>query len=1025
MCPNIYHIRNKIKILLGLITFLALQSFTLAQNGSIKGTIYDKDTKEGLTGANIIMQGTTFGAASDLDGNYVVRNVPAGKYTMVVSYIGYNSISMEIEITANRTLEQDFYLSAKAVEGQTVTITAQAQGQLEAINQQLTSDNIANIVSETKIQQLPDFNAASALSRLPGISTTQSSGEDNKVVIRGLAPQYNSIEVEGIKLSATGSSQIGLSSNPNAGNTSISNDRSVDLTMISPYMIRMIAVYKSLTPDMNADAIGGTVNMELREAPSQPHWNLSWQQGYTAKSKTYGNFRAVASGSNRFFDDKFGVYALINAESYDRNADNMSANYNLAAEQVDINPETGFRPVKTSTVTFNRHIETRKRYGGNLILDYALPNGSIKFVNLLARINSDYTDHNQTINYNDGTMAWRLRIGNNIIDQQLNSLKFNYDFGFLTADLSVSYNSSRNLLDKSPEFNFNQTDALQAGTPRDNIPPEQLTYLLTDFKGYDKVILRSANLYSSDYKDKKYLYKADFQAPYNLGNSLSGFFKFGGQYNRQNISTNQETPYLGFGGGAQVNTSNSIQATMTRGIRDNFGINTDDNGDFTGQLFVNSDNALFDPFLDNQFGSIFYVSNPSILTNILDYVKDNPTFNASNTTTSPGNLGGWYDGPYQQLANDYTYKEDYYAAYAMTKINVSDFMIIGGVRYEKVESNYFAYNARDQRNAQTQQMYDTTSNSGNEFTLPMAQIKYSPFDWMDVRYAYTQTLARPAYQSISPKFTIAQGQPGFIYAGNPQLVPAKAFNHDLNFTFHTNKLGLFTVGAFYKTIKNFVYTASYQLDAATTAGVDSIARYTIVRDGANVVIPNANATVVRPLNNPFDATVKGFEFDFQHNFWYLPAPFNNLVFGINYARLYSSTRYPFFDVKVVIEGRNRIPVLVDSSSAGRLIQAPEHVLNAYIGYDYEGFSTRLSFLFQSNVATGNGGRYPEFDAYTKDYFRVDFSARQKLPWLNSELFLDITNLNDENTSGIIKSIQGFNNIQNYGLTANLGLRLRY
>jgi TonB-dependent receptor len=893
---------------------------------------------------------------------------------------------------------------------------------LEAINQQLASDNIANIVSEKKIQELPDFNAASALSRLPGISTTQSSGEDNKVVIRGLSPKYNSIEVEGVKLSSTGSSNIGLTSDVYVSTPGVSNDRSVDLTMVSPYMIRMIAVYKSLTPDMNSNSIGGTVNMELREAPEDFHYELMWQQGYTAKSGTIGNYRAVASGSNRFFNNKLGIYALFNAESYDRNSDNMDAAYGLAAEQIEIDSITGYRPVKVNTVTFNRHLEARERFGGNLIMDYDIPNGSIKFVNMLARINSDYTDHRQTINYDAGRMEWQLRKGENVTDQQMHSLKIDYDLGFLNTDLSASYTSSSNILDKSPVINFNQVDALQAGVPRDNKVPEDLTYLLTEFKGDSNVVLRSANLFSNDYKEEKFSYKADFEFPFFLGNTVSGFLKFGGQISNQSNTTDQETPYLGFNGSA-TGSGDDIQSKLMRAVKDKFGITVNNAGDLTGNTFLNKDKELFESFLNDKYGDIYFTSNPGLLLDILDYIIGNPEFDASNTQVSTGAQGGWYDGPYQQLTNDYKYEEDYYAAYAMAKFNWMDFTLIGGARYEKVESEYFAYNARDMRNAQAQIMYDTTSFAGNEFVLPMGQIKYSPFKWMDIRYAYTQSLSRPDYHSISPKFTITQGNS--VYTGNPELKPAKAFSHDLNFTFHANKLGLFTIGGFYKTIENFVYTATYQLDAADSAGIDGIDRYTIVRDGQNVVIPESNANIIRPFNNPFDATVKGLEFDFQHSFWYLPAPFNNMVFGINYARISSETKYPFYDVKIVLDGRKRIAVLVDSAATGRLLDQPNHVLNTYIGYDYEGFSTRLSLLFQDNSARGNGGRYPENDSYTTDYLRLDFSARQKLPWFNLELFLDVSNLNNANTSWIQKSTEGFRGIQNYGLTVSLGVRLRH
>jgi len=1011
----------------GIIFFFMTQSLMAA--AAIRGSVFDKDSKDALPGANVIIQGTSIGAAADLEGEYFIPNIPPGTYTIMVSYIGYASMSVEVIVPASGTVRQDFELQAVVLPGKEVVVTAQAQGQMQAINLQLQSTKIANIVSEARIQELPDFNAASALSRLPGVSTTQSSGEDNKVVIRGLSPKYNSIEIEGVKLSSTGSSQMGLTSDDYVYTPGVSNDRSVDLTMVSPYMIRMISVYKSLTPDMNANSIGGTVNMELREAPSDPRWDILWQQGYTAKSNTIGNYRAVASGSYRFFDDKLGVYALVNAESYDRNSDNMDAAYGIAGEEVEIDPETGYRPVKVNDVTFIRHLETRKRYGANLILDYDLPNGSVKFVNMLARINSDYTDHRQTIKYNEGRMEWRLRLGENITDQQMHSLKLDYDLGFLTADVSASYTASRNLLDKSPVINLNQVDALQSGVPRDNKVPEDLTYLLTEFKGDSNVVLRSGNLFSNDYQEEKFTYKADFELPFNIGTKASGFFKFGGQINNQSNTTDQETPYLGFNGSA-TGTGTDIQSNLMRGVYNEFGISVNERGDLTGTTFLNSDKKLFDPFLKDKYGAIFYASNPDVLKHILDYIIGKPEFDASNVNVSSGAQGGWYDGPYQQLTNDYEYNEDYYAAYAMSRINFWDFMVIGGVRYEKVETEYFAYNARDMRNAQAQQMYDTTAVKENEFVLPMVQTKYSPFDWMDIRYAYTQTLARPDYHSLSPKFTITQNNQ--IYTGNPDLKPAKAFNHDVNVTFHGNELGLFTIGAFYKTIENFVYTANYQLDAAQLAGMDTVSRYQIFRGGNPVVTPVINATtgmsnasVYRPLNNPNEATVKGIELDFQHNFWYMPTPFNNMVFGINYARIWSEISYPWYDVKVKLEGRKRIPVLVDSSRTWRLIDQPNHILNLYVGYDYKGFSSRLSFLFQDNSARDFGERYPENDAYTTEYFRIDFSARQKLPYYNSELFLDISNMNNANTNWIQRSTEGFRGIQNYGLTLNVGLRIRY
>lgn len=1040
----------KIKVFaLGLVLLLMGNTSVFAQSegrGQIRGTVTD-NTGETLIGVNVSIQGTSIGNATDIDGEYVIRRVPAGNHVLVFSYIGYERSEVEIEVTDGETVEVDMTMRQEAIEGEEIFVSAQARGQQEAINQQINSDNIVNVVSESKIQELPDFNAAAALGRLPGVSTTQSSGEANKVVIRGLSPKYNAIEVEGIQLASTGSSSIGLTSDVFVGTGGLQNDRSVDLTMVSPYMIRMIEVYKSLTPNMNANSIGGTVNMELREAPSGLHYDVLWQQGYTAKSNTYGNYRAIGSISNRFFDDKLGVYALVNAESYDRNADNLNNNYGIAGDINEADPETGYRPVEVNSVSFNRHLETRDRLGGNLIMDYNLPSGSIKFVNMYATIQSDFTDHNQSINYNNGRMDWQLRKGVTEIQQRVHSIKLDYDFNWIIADVSASYTGAKNTLDDSPVLTFNQTQAVNPA-PRNNILPEDLKDRQANFRGIDNVILRSGNLFSNFYEEDKYSIKGNFELPFNVGSQVNGFFRFGGQFIDQTTSTDQETPYLAFDGNANAD-DDGIANSLQRTLRDQFGLVTNDQGVFTGTSIQTSNDDLYNSFLGNTFGEVYFASDPSTLINILNFVIGNPEFDASNEQRSSGAQGGWYDGPYQQLSNDYTYGEQYYATYAMSKINFRDLMVVGGARYEEVNSDYFAYNARDQRNAQAQIMYDTTSTAGNSFLLPMVQTKYSPANWLDVRYAYSQTLARPDYNLLSPKFTITQGNT--IYTGNPALKTAKSVNHDVSLTFHANKLGLLSFGVFQKTVENFVYTSSYRIDLAEETGIDQISNYQIIcnqyyrdkydlvcSDGTALVTPTinattgkSNATVVKPTNNPNDGLVRGIEMDFQHNFWYLPKALSNMVFGVNYTRIFSEIETPFVfeDFRIEGEGRDakRIDFLVDSSYTSRLSGQPNHILNTYLGFDYKGFSTRLSVLLQTNTFGGSGGRYPENDRYSEDYLKIDFSAKQKLPLLggNSEIFLDIANLNSETNRQVQRSINGYTNIQNYGLTANLGIRFRY
>ena len=970
--------------------------------GTIRGRVFDKESKDALPGATVMIKGTSTGASTDLNGDYVIYNAVAGSQTVIVTYVGYTSMSEEITVVDNQTLRKDFYLEPTAVQGKVVVVTAQAQGQIQAINQQLSSNKIASIVSEAKIQELPDFNAAQAISRLPGISVTQSSGEANKVIIRGLAPQYNEVAVGGITLASTGSSQIGATSHiESPGQGSINNDRSVDLTMVSPYMIKSIEVYKTLTPDMNANAIGGYVNMDLREAPSGVHGDALWQSGYTQKSNTYGNYRAVASVSNRFFGDRLGVYLLGNAEQYDRSADNMSGTYTVPI------PDS----VKVTIVGLVRHIETRKRFGGNLILDYRLPSGSIKSVNMFSRLNSDYQDYKENINYNGKALGFTYGSGNSNTDLAVNSLQLTNDFGFMSVDLLAANTYSRNFLPPSPFFQFQQDQSFPP-TPLNTVP-ENLKGQI-NYKGTGATELINMGLFSSNYQENDQIYKGDFRIPLSIGAAVSGFFKFGGEYRYNYHVNDQHVPYGNIAGGTNPNDPNT---RMGDSVVAHFPQLAGANGNFTAAYFTSTDSKLYSSFLDDRFGRMYWVVDPTILTWAINYIANNPALRATSGT------GGWYDAPYENYPNDYKYVERYYAAYLMSEVDLGpDFMVVGGVRYEADKSLFFAYNMVDDPVPGNQRVFTKTVYPQNHYWLPMVQAKYDLASWCDLRYGYTQTLARPDYSKLSPHFNIDYSLSN-VWAGNPNLKPAHAYNHDLQLTFHSNELGLLSIGAFYKTIDDFTYPTQYTLFAdpkVIPAGFDSVGSFRL----PNGVAPNNQARVYTYLNSRYEAFVKGIEADFQTRFWYLPPPLDGVVLGANYTHIWSSATYPYMDTRTI---NNPSPpprfltVLIDSSRTGRLVYQPNDITNAYVGYDYKGFSARVSFVFQGNSVSYIGA-YPEQDGFTKNYFRIDASVRQMLPWQGVQLYLDANNLNGESNISAQQTIGGFTSEQYYGLTANLGIR---
>jgi len=129
---------NRIVTLFVLLCGTTLWGFA-AEDGEIKGRVTEAQTGESLPGANVFIAGSSLGAATDLNGNYRIPNVPPGSYTLVVRYIGYKEEKLSVRVTANETLVQNVQLFYEGLTGEEVTVIAQAKGQMAAINKQLSA----------------------------------------------------------------------------------------------------------------------------------------------------------------------------------------------------------------------------------------------------------------------------------------------------------------------------------------------------------------------------------------------------------------------------------------------------------------------------------------------------------------------------------------------------------------------------------------------------------------------------------------------------------------------------------------------------------------------------------------------------------------------------------------------------------------------------------------------------------------------------------------------------------------------
>ena len=285
--------------------------------------------------------------------------MPAGSYDLKVSFVGYAEASVTIQVQEDQVTTQDIQLSYVSIMGEEVVITAMARGQAKAINTQLVARNIKNVISEQKIRELPDANAAEALSRLPGVSIERDGGEATAIRVRGVGT--NSMYVNGMRMSG-------------------------DLSSISSSMIGSIELSKAFMPDRDADVLGGSVDFKLREASSGFHSEVWARTGYNNFTKSFKMHDLSLQLSNRFFNDRLGVMLSMNYDRKNRGRDVLNASYRTLGSSVS---SEVVKQVKLTRGNLDRIENLNDRYGSTLYTDYKLKNGKLYYQAFFSYLSSD------------------------------------------------------------------------------------------------------------------------------------------------------------------------------------------------------------------------------------------------------------------------------------------------------------------------------------------------------------------------------------------------------------------------------------------------------------------------------------------------------------------------------------------------------------------------------------------------------------------------------------------------------------
>ncbi|MCB0614459.1 MAG: TonB-dependent receptor [Phaeodactylibacter sp.] len=947
-----------------IMAFTLLASGAWAQKGVVSGIVIDEAEGASLPGANIYIEGSGTGTVSDVDGVFLLNNVDPGEQMLIVSFLSFETQRIPVQVEAGAVVTVNVSMAPETIMGEEVIVTAQALGQAKAINQQLNAESIANIVSADRIQELPDVNAAEAIARLPGVAINRSGGEGQKVVIRGMEPKFAAITVNGVSLPS------------NSG-----TDRSVDLSLISPELLDGIEVFKSPLPDMDAEAVGGTVNLKLRKAPKELKLLAKALGGFNELNNDYGDYKGVLQLSKRILDNKLGFVLQGGVERFNRSGDFLTNSWRRGATD----DSTGVTEILGNTLRLEDRHEIRKRWNGSLSLDYGLGKHNFSFFGLYSKTERDRFYMQERYIPSDPAIEYWGRGIDNALDLYALSLNGEHTLGRFLVDWTLS--TSETAGETPYDFTMRFTDFSQTFDPALDASSHPRNYFDAARPGLDETFLFSAFQEGTQTMENTQAAAVNIKLPFNLSQKIDGYLKVGGKY--KGISRSRSVERLAeefyYLGAAEI--ANAIPL-------------------YDGELIFLPDN--------NKLVSMLSFTSSS---NDIEFENESGENIGLNASLDPALLRAWYESQIPVLNKDrsvivdnYEVEERVSAGYTMLKVNFGKKLsAITGFRYEYSDNEYrsgiSSINGRYGVNGFY--MDTTTFQQYGEF-LPHLHLKYKPMSWFDIRASYAKTLARPDFFYLTPRAQIDNNNT-VVTAGNPQLKHAVATNYDVFFSAYKGGFGLLSFGFFYKDVENIFYPWTTNLFDQETADAFGW--------------PNYKGYEFRSFTNSKSSSVYGMEVDLQTNLNFLPQPFSGIVLNINYSRLYSETEVFFLtsETRLVIP----VPPIFETTytNSTRKVDMPSqapHILRLSVGYDYKKFSARVSGAYQGTKANTYSIN-KDFDTFTLEFWRWDASFKQRFGqhW---SVFLNLNNFTNQQDVSFTREEAYVNTIETYGFTGTFGLQ---
>ncbi len=835
---------------LGLSTTLRAQT----SSGTVTGIVSDGANGKYLEGVEVMLRDTAILGATERDGAFTLRNVPAGTYTLVVNYPGSRTEEIPFTLAAGQTREFPVKLTSEVFQMSEFKVVGAKEGMSQAIALQKIAINSKLIAAGDQYGDIAEGNAAEYLKFLPGVGVDYNANDARAITLRGMNTAFTNVSMDG---------------NPLASATSGNLNRRFEFEQVAINNVETVEVYKTLTPEMPGTSTGGTINMVTKSAFDREGSLMTYRAYlqatstdlYLHKSEGWGQERTrkIMPGIDLNFAARYGENLGVNVNYKNSQLFN---DYPRSSYTWDYNPTNGglaTQPALTSWNLQNEQKDTRRQSISGKI-DYRLaPKSKLSLVGQWSFYDLLFTDRTTTVN--TGALA---------------SLAS-------TAPVAFGPTTVNGLAGKG-SVTFGTINRWKSGVTWDgalNFEHEyangaKLNSSLYWSQAYSKYRDTTGSWYSDAVISRTNL-TVNFANIGGVVPSYTAFDSTGAAVNLQDptafaMSQVRSRPQTGVDtrDGFSIdyksaNYNGTIPVSFKTGVRVDYTSRNIENHVFNRTTFPTAITGT----------SLLSLIDTGFTSHSIGYGL--PAYSFVNPYTAYSALGGLGYLPWTPASDTVARFDDTTkAGYLRLDVTPLEHLtIVGGARYE------------DRLTDVENRLPTLTSIVKSKFTdkrwFPSVNVKYTPRQSLVFRLGAAKSIGLPDYSVLLPGApAITDPNPssnarGKVTIYNPNLKPYTVDNFDAGVEYYFSRSGVLQLSVFRKDFRNFIVTATQSLtnESAASLGIDPKSLVSSI-DQYDVTY---NFNVAEPGH------YNGVEAGYSQNFSFLPKPFNTLGLQINFTVL--------------------------------------------------------------------------------------------------------------------------------------------